>query len=96
MEMAALEFEWRSMGSGKRNLKITEPKASILCQGDLSKSLKQGQEESSFLTQGSTSYYPCIHSTNIFKWQPSMCYEKYENIFPISNWKVFDLHFLLI
>ena len=50
MEMAALEFEWRSMGSGKRNLKITEPKASILCQGDLSK--KQGQEESSFLTQG--------------------------------------------
>ena len=65
MEMAALEFEWRSMGSGKRNLKITEPKASILCQGDPSKSLKQEQEESSFLTQGSTSYYPCIHSTNI-------------------------------
>lgn len=80
MEMAALEFEWRSMRSGKWNLKITEPNASILCQGNPSKSLKQGQEESSFLTHGSTSYYPCIHLTNLFKWQ-QVCAMKSMKIF---------------
>lgn len=63
MEVVALEFEWRSMGSGERNLEITEPNSSILCRLDPSKISKLWQQGSTFVKHGSTSsYYSCIHS----------------------------------
>ena len=62
MEVVALEFEWRSMGSGKRNLEITEPNSSILCRLD-PKISKLWQQGSTFVKHSSTSsYYSCIHS----------------------------------